>query len=203
MLKLQRISLIHFQSSSFSTLKKKSSKIWMNEHINDGYVRKAKLLNYRSRAAFKLIEIQQRYNILKEGFKVIDLGSSPGSWTQVAVDYVKSPTAKPTVLAVDKAKMFEVPGAGFILGDITDENIRIEISEFFEMNPVDVILSDMAPNFEGDTDLDHIGIASLNHIVFRMCFNNLKIGGNVLMKTLQGSLENDFFVISLLLSFIH
>lgn len=183
-----------YSSANFSTLKKKSSKIWMKEHVDDQYVRKAKLLNYRSRAAFKLIEIQQRYNILREGSKVIDLGSAPGSWTQVAVEYVKSPKDKPTVLAVDKILMPKVPGAHFLVGDVEEEDIRLEISEFFEMNPVDVILSDMAPNFSGDQDFDHMGIAVLNHIAFRMCFNNLKIGGSLVMKTLQGALEQNFFV---------
>ena len=178
----------------FSTLKKKSSKVWMHEHISDSYVHKAKLLNYRSRAAFKLIEIQQRYTILKPGYKVLDLGSSPGSWTQVCVEYVKSPHLSPLILAVDKATMLKVPGAKFLLGDINNEDIRLEIGEFFNNEPIDVILSDMAHNFEGDKDLDHMGIAVLNHLVVRMCFNNLKIGGTVLMKTFKGSLEGDFFV---------
>ena len=181
----------------FSTLKKKSSKIWMKEHVTDSFVQKAKLLNYRSRAAFKLIEIQQRYSILRPGQKVLDLGSAPGSWTQVCVEQVKSPQDKPTVLAVDRDTMIKVPGSKFLMGDITDENIRLEIGEFFQNEPIDVILSDMAHNFEGDRDTDHMNIASLNHLVIRMCFNNLKIGGAVLMKTLQGSLEGDFYVIFL------
>lgn len=178
----------------FSTLKKKSSKMWMNEHINDSYVHKAKLLKYRSRAAFKLLEINHRYDILKDGYKVIDLGSSPGSWTQVAVNCVNSPIKAPIVLALDKEPMPKLPGACFLLGDINDENTRLEISEFFDLKSVDVILSDMAPNFEGDKDLDHMSISVLNHLAIRLCFNNLKIGGTVLMKTLQGSLEGDFFV---------
>ena len=178
----------------FSTLKKKSSKMWMHEHVNDAYVHRAKLLKYRSRAAFKLLEIHQRYNILKEGYKVIDLGSAPGSWTQVVVDYVKSSKDDPTVLAVDKVQMSPVPGSEFILGDVTNEETRLEIGEFFDMQLVDVILSDIAPNFEGDKDCDHMAIAMLNHMAFRLCFNNLKIGGTVLMKTLQGSFEGQFFV---------
>ena len=166
----------------------------MNEHVNDGYVHRAKLLEYRSRAAFKLLEIHQRYDILKEGYKVIDLGSAPGSWTQVAVDYVKSPKDAPNVLAVDKIDMSKVPGSKFILGDINDETVRLEISENFDMKPVDVILSDMAPNFDGDKDSDHMAIASLNMLVVRLCFNNLNIGGTMLMKTLQGTLEGNFYV---------
>ena len=131
---------------------------------------------------------------MKTGFKEIDLGSSPGSWTQVAVNCVKSTKENPLVLAVDKTPMPKVPGAHFLIGDVTDEEIRLEISEFFDLNPVDVILSDMAPNFQGEKDIDHMEIAVLNHLVFRMCFNNLKIGGTVIMKTLQGSLEKNFFV---------
>ena len=122
------------------------------------------------------------------------MGSSPDSWTQVCVEYVNSPHLSPLVLAVDKVTILKVRGAQFLLGDINNEEIRLEIGDFFNNEPIDVILSDMAHNFEGDKDLDHMENAVLNHLVVRMCFNNFKIGGTVLMKTLQGSLEGDFFV---------
>eukprot|EP01016_Furgasonia_blochmanni_P009040 TRINITY_DN1373_c0_g1_i1.p1 TRINITY_DN1373_c0_g1~~TRINITY_DN1373_c0_g1_i1.p1 ORF type:complete len:539 (+),score=132.83 TRINITY_DN1373_c0_g1_i1:83-1699(+) len=173
--------------------KSKSSKMWMNEHVSDTYVRQAKLLNYRSRAAFKLIEIDTRYGILKPGNKVIDLGAAPGGWTQVAVEKTGSLSSKTTVLAIDRDNMHPIPGAEFIQGDIEEEKTRVQIKEFFRMEPVDVVLSDMAPNFMGDQDVDHMGISVLNAVALRVCFHNLKIGGTLLMKSLYGTYENKFF----------
>jgi 23S rRNA (uridine2552-2'-O)-methyltransferase len=128
---------------------------------------------------------------------VIDLGAAPGGWTQVAVEKTGSSTSRTSVLAIDRDSMHAVPGAHFILGDIEDDKTRVQIKEFFKMEPVDVVLSDMAPNFMGDQDVDHMGVAVLNAIALRVCFHNLKIGGTLLMKTLYGTNESRFFVSAL------
>lgn len=165
----------------------------MNEHVNDTYVKQAKMYNYRSRAAFKLMEINQRYNILRPGYKVIDLGAAPGGWAQVAVDKVNSTKDNPSVVCLDRNPMAEVPGAYFIKGDIEDDINRMKLKEFFNYENVDVVMSDMAPNFEGDKDTDHMGISVLNALTLKVCFNNLRTGGTVIMKTLHGTMENAFF----------
>lgn len=186
------LCIFSFRSESF-TIKKKSSKMWMHEHINDYFVKQAKMYNYRSRAAFKLIEINHRYNILQPGYKVLDLGSAPGGWTQVAVEQTKSTEQNKTVLGVDLLEMADVAGAHFIKGDLEDQNIRMKIAQFFNFKLIDVVLSDMAPNFEGMRDLDHYNITQLNKLVLKMCDHNLRPGGTVLMKTLQGSDEKKMF----------
>jgi len=175
------------------TIKKKSSKIWMNEHVNDEYVKKAKMFNYRSRAAFKLIEINHRYNVLKPGYKVLDLGCAPGGWTQIAVEKVNSTGSKPLVLSIDRDIMAQLPGSYFIQGDIEDEITRIKVKEFFNYENVDVVLSDMAPNFSGDRDMDHMEISVLNALTLKVCFHNLRTGGSLLMKSLNGAVEKSFF----------
>ena len=98
------------------------------------------------------------------------------------------------ILAIDRDLMNEVEGAEFLRGDVEDEAIRLKISQYFEMKPIDVIISDMAPNFMGDKDMDHMAISALNSLAFKIALNNLKIGGSVVMKTLQGTLENKFYV---------
>ena len=175
--------------------------MWLREHVTDPYVKKAQLLNYRSRSSFKLIEINQRYNILTPGMRVLDLGSAPGGWTQVAVAEVKGKNLKNKndpkagkILAIDRDPMNEVEGADFLRGDVEEETTRLKIAQYFEMKPIDVILSDMAPNFMGDKDMDHMAISALNSLAFKISLNNLKIGGSVVMKTLQGTLENKFYV---------
>jgi len=151
------------------------------------------MFNYRSRAAFKLIEINHRYNVLKPGYKVLDLGCAPGGWTQIAVEKVNSVGNKPLVLSIDRDPMVQVPGAYFMQGDIEDEMTRIKVKEFFNYENVDVVLSDMAPNFSGDRDMDHMEISVLNALTLKVCFHNLRTGGSLLMKSLNGAVEKSFF----------
>ncbi|KAL4442318.1 hypothetical protein ABPG74_005659 [Tetrahymena malaccensis] len=181
------------QKQIFAFSKTKSSKMWMQEHVTDEYVKKAQKDNYRSRASYKLIEIQERYKIFKQGQKVLELGSAPGGWTQVAVEFTKSNEKKPTVLAIDRDFMDPVQGAVFYQGDINDKKTQVYIPEFFKLEPVDVVMSDMAPNFSGDLDMDHLLIQDLNNMTIDVCTKNLKIGGTVIMKTLNGTLEKDVF----------
>ncbi|EAS03933.3 ribosomal RNA large subunit methyltransferase (macronuclear) [Tetrahymena thermophila SB210] len=181
------------QKQIFGFSKTKSSKMWMQEHVTDEYVKKAQKDNYRSRASYKLIEIQERYKIFKQGQKVLELGSAPGGWTQVAVEFTKSNEKKPTVLAIDRDFMDPVQGAVFYQGDINDKKTQVYIPEFFKLEPVDIVISDMAPNFSGDLDQDHLLIQDLNNMTIDVCTKNLKIGGTVVMKTLNGTLEKDVF----------
>ncbi|KAL4479469.1 hypothetical protein ABPG72_011791 [Tetrahymena utriculariae] len=190
---LTQKTLFFNQKQIFAFSKTKSSKMWMQEHVTDEYVKKAQKDNYRSRASYKLIEIQERYKIFKQGQKVLELGSAPGGWTQVAVEFTKSSEKKPTVLAIDRDFMDPVQGAVFYQGDINDKKTQVYIPEFFKLEPVDVVISDMAPNFSGDLDQDHLLIQDLNNMTIDVCTKNLKIGGTVVMKTLNGTLEKDVF----------
>ena len=108
-----------FQKRSISnTMKKASSKKWMQRHVNDHFVKQAKLQRYRSRSAFKLIEIDQRFNLFKPGMRVIDVGAAPGGWSQVIADRVDSVEGEESVVAADLLDMVPIPGVKTVQGDI-------------------------------------------------------------------------------------
>ena len=138
-----------------------SQRAWLERQLNDPYVQQAKTDGYRSRAAYKLIEIDQKYRILKPGQKVIDLGACPGGWTQVAVERVKSQTnEKAKVVGVDLTEMSEIPGATVFQGDFTEDSTQERLIELLD-GKANVILSDMAAPACGMTDVDHIRIMAL------------------------------------------
>ncbi|KRX04341.1 hypothetical protein PPERSA_03581 [Pseudocohnilembus persalinus] len=178
----------------------------MNEHVTDYYVKEAIKQGYRSRASFKLIEMQKKYTILKPNYKILDLGAAPGGWTQVAVEYSLTKKQKQMllnkeeknkfkspILAIDRDSMNPVDGSFFYKGDLLDEKTRLFIPEYYDMQQLDIIMSDMAPNFSGDLDLDHHNITQLNNICLSISKQNLKPGGTLLMKTLQGHHEQECF----------
>ena len=117
----------------------------------DHFFRKAKISGYRSRSAFKLIELNEKFKFLRNGIKLLDVGSSPGGWSQVAVKNIKSGK----ILAIDKKKMEKIKGVEFITGDFTEKKYKTIITEHLNSN-IDVILSDMAPNTTGNKNLDSI-----------------------------------------------
>ncbi len=120
---------------------RKDGKLWMNRHVNDPYVKASKQLDYRSRAAFKLLELDARYSLLKPPMKVLEVGSAPGSWTQVLTQKLNSTAANPAVISVDIASMQPVPGATFIQGDIEDTKVQDEIYKVLNFAKVDLVLS--------------------------------------------------------------
>jgi 23S rRNA (uridine2552-2'-O)-methyltransferase len=159
---------------------KQSSKNWIQRQINDPYVLKAKKDGYRSRAAFKLIEIQNKFDIMNSNSIVIDLGSSPGSWSQIAAKICRS------VTAIDLLDMSPIPGVSFITGDFLEEENIQKILNILQGQKADVILSDMAPNTCGIAKIDHIRIMNLIENVCEFCKMSLNSGGNLVAKVFHG-----------------
>lgn len=166
---------------------------WVQRQASDPYVKQAKNLGYRSRAAFKLIELQKRYSILKPGMRVIDLGAAPGGWSQVAVDLVKSTPEKRTVFSIDLQQFDPIPGCYNLYLDMSNSKSLDELLKIMD-GPVDVILSDMSGNHSGDRDIDCTMMAGLNLDALVVAKHTLKKGGIVLMKMLNGYDEPEHFV---------
>ncbi|MDR2527285.1 MAG: RlmE family RNA methyltransferase [Rickettsiales bacterium] len=165
--------------------KKKSSARWIERHINDYFVVLSRKDGYRSRASFKILEIDKKFNIFKKGIKVLDLGSSPGGWSQVAVDKV----GKGNVTAIDILQMDEIDGVNFLQLDILSANIFEKINEEFE-----TVMSDMAANTTGDKNTDHIRTMELAETAFNFATKTLKEGGTFITKIFQGRDEPPFFL---------
>jgi len=160
-----------------------SSKRWLNEHVNDGWVKQAHRDGYRSRAAYKLLQIQEKDQILAPSQLVLDLGSAPGSWTQVAA---KAVGGSGVVIATDLLEMKPVPGVKFLQGDFTDDKVRGELSVMLEGRRAHVILSDMAPNLSGNRIVDQGKAFLLVELALKMAEEWLVDGGSMAVKVFQG-----------------
>ena len=166
-----------------------AQRAWLERQLNDPYVHQAKADGYRSRAAYKLVEIDQKYRILKPNQKIIDLGACPGGWTQVAVSRSKSQTTdKSRVIGVDLTEMDDIPGATVFQGDFTEDAIQNRLIELLD-GKANVILSDMAAPACGMTDVDHIRIMMLVEEAFNFAENVLAPGGAFVAKVLRGGTE--------------
>ena len=166
--------------------RKISSTNWIRRHINDPAVLEAKKLGYRSRAAFKLLDIDEKFGIFQRVQNcVVDLGSAPGSWLQVVVERVPKEVG---LIGVDLKVFDEIYGVHLIIGDFTDERIREEVEEAaHQFGGVDLILSDMAAAACGDKETDHIRIAILVDGVLDFAVQNLEQDGNLVSKMLMGN----------------
>jgi 23S rRNA (uridine2552-2'-O)-methyltransferase len=170
-----------------------SSRNWLVRQLNDPYVTKAQDLGYRSRAAFKLIEIDAKFRFLKPGITVVDLGAAPGGWTQVAAAKLKIGTTKGTakgsqIVAVDLSEIAPIKGVTFLMADFTEESTVQALLENLT-GGVDVLLSDMAAPACGMTDVDHIRIMNLVEAAYEFACLVLKPGGTFVAKVLQGGTE--------------
>lgn len=165
--------------------RKTSSTRWLQRQLNDPYVAEAKAKGLRSRAAFKLIELDDRFHVLKPGLRVLDLGSAPGGWSQVAVERVGP---RGTVVAVDLRPMDPVPGAAFILADITDPEADDRIREALGGAP-DVVMSDMANSATGHPQTDNLRTTALVEAALDCARALLAPGGAFLAKVLQGGTQ--------------
>jgi 23S rRNA (uridine2552-2'-O)-methyltransferase len=166
-----------------------SSRQWLLRQLNDPYVAKAKEEGYRSRAAFKLVEINQKFKILKPGFCVIDLGAAPGGWSQVAVELVKADSPKGgKVIAVDISEMAPIPNVTILHADFTAEETPSLIKSHLQ-GDADVVLSDMAAPACGMTDIDHMRIMMLVEEAYNFAIEVLKPGGAFVAKVLRGGTE--------------
>jgi len=171
-----------------------SSRNWLLRQLNDPYVTRAQDLGYRSRSAFKLIEIDAKYRFLKPGITVIDLGAAPGGWTQVAAEKLKVGTPKGTtrgsqIVAVDLQEMAPLKDVIILTADFTNETTVQSIIDSLTTGGVDVLLSDMAAPACGMTDVDHIRIMNLVEAAFEFACLVLKPGGTFVAKVLQGGTE--------------
>jgi 23S rRNA (uridine2552-2'-O)-methyltransferase len=168
---------------------KESSRRWLERHMNDPYVQRSKAEGYRSRAAYKLIEIDERHHLLKPGMRVIDLGAAPGGWCQVAAARTKSTAEDPHVVGIDYLEMDAVPGAPVLLMDFLDDEAPAKLSEALGGEP-DLVLSDMAAPTTGHRRTDHIRTMHLCEVAADFAISVLKPGGHFLAKTFQGGTEN-------------
>jgi len=162
----------------------KTSKAWMQEHVNDPYVRRAQAEGMRSRAAYKLQQLAERDKLLKPGMTVVDLGAAPGGWSQVA-GKVAGETGR--VVAVDLLDMTPVAGVTFIRGDFGEDAVLAEVERAIGGGGVDLVLSDMAPNISGVASVDQARSVGLAELALDFAVNHLKPQGNFLVKVFQGS----------------
>ncbi len=161
----------------------KSSSRWLQEHFNDPYVRKAQAQGYRSRAVFKLLEIQQKDRLLRPGMTVIDLGAAPGSWSQVAAGLVGD---KGLLIASDILPMEPLPGVHFVLGDFREEAVFAALLAVLGDRQADLVISDMAPNMSGERSVDQPRAMYLAELALELARRVLRPGGDLLVKTFQG-----------------
>src|SRR5215471_3536857 len=170
--------------------RKPSSTEWLSRQLNDTYVAEARRLGYRSRAAFKLIELDDRFQLLRPGRRVVDLGCAPGGWTQVAVARVGSDAGRGRVVGVDLAETAPIPGAVILHADIHDPAISATINAALG-DVADVVLSDMAPTTIGHAATDHLRIVALAEAAFSIAAEILKPGGSFVAKVFQGGAEGE------------
>ncbi len=163
--------------------RKKSSKTWLREHFDDHYVQRAQREGYRSRACYKLLEIQDRDKFIKPGMTVVDLGAAPGSWSQVAAQLVGH---RGRVIASDILAMDSLAGVEFVQGDFTEEAVFAQILDAINEHPVDLVISDMAPNMSGMNAVDQPRSMVLVELALDMACQVLKPGGVFLSKVFQG-----------------
>jgi 23S rRNA (uridine2552-2'-O)-methyltransferase len=160
----------------------KSSRRWLDRHVSDDYVRRAQREGYRSRAVYKLLEIQQKDRILESGMRVIDLGAAPGGWSQVAARVVGS---KGRVVAMDILPMEPISGVTFVAGDFREEQALRRLHDALGGEPVDAVISDMAPNLSG-TAADQPRMIYLCELALDLAHQVLKPGGSLVVKIFQG-----------------
>lgn len=163
--------------------KHKTSKAWMHEHVTDPYVQRAKAGGWRSRAAFKLMEIDDKDRLLRPGMLVVDLGAAPGGWSQVAAERVG---ATGRVLAIDLLEMAPIPGVEVIQGDFGDDAILADLEARMGGRPADLVISDMAPNISGIASTDQARSVLLAELALDFAVRHLKPGGDLLVKLFQG-----------------
>ena len=161
----------------------KSSSAWMKEHIDDHYVQKAQKDGYRARAAYKLLEINEKTNLIKKGMTVVDLGSAPGSWSQVAGQLVGDDGI---LIASDILPMDAMPNVTFIQGDFREDEVFDAIMAEVGDRQVDVVLSDMAPNTAGNSAIDQPRMMYLCELAVDFALSTLPKGGALIMKVFQG-----------------
>ncbi|MGG4606207.1 RlmE family RNA methyltransferase [Alcaligenaceae bacterium 429] len=169
--------------------KKKTSKAWVQQHINDPYVKMAQQKGYRARAAFKLLELIDAEKLLRPGNVVVDLGSTPGSWSQVARERMVGPGGiiNGRIIALDLLEMEPIEGVEFIQGDFRDDEVLETLEKTLKGEKVDLVISDMAPNLSGVASADAARIAHVCEIALDFAVNHLRPDGALIVKSFHGS----------------
>lgn len=162
----------------------KTSKQWMREHINDPYVQQAQKDGYRSRAAYKLLEIDERDHLLRPGMVVVDLGATPGGWSQVAGNIIGD---NGKVIALDLLPLQPLPRVEFIQGDFREDSVLKQLEEKLNGKQIELVISDMAPNISGVDISDQARSIYLAELALEFAVQNLKPGGAFLVKVFQGA----------------
>lgn len=162
----------------------KTSKAWMHEHVTDAYVRRAQQQGYRSRSAYKLLEILDRDKLVRSGATVVDLGAAPGGWSQVLAARVGPSGA---VFALDVLEMSPLPGVTFIRGDFSEEATLRRLEELLGHRDLDLVVSDMAPNISGIGVSDQARSIHLAELALEFACKHLKPGADLLVKLFQGA----------------
>jgi 23S rRNA (uridine2552-2'-O)-methyltransferase len=172
----------------------RSNRAWIERHLNDPYVQAATRHGYRSRAAYKLLEIDKRDRLLRPGAVVIDLGAAPGSWTQVVVERLGTREGKVAgrVIALDVLPMDPIPGVQVIQGDFREDAVMERLAEALQGERADLVLSDMSPNLSGISAADAARSAHLWELALEFALQHLKPEGRLLTKAFQGSGYSQF-----------
>ncbi|MCX7171483.1 MAG: RlmE family RNA methyltransferase [Proteobacteria bacterium] len=164
--------------------KHKTNKAWIHEHVTDPYVQRARAEGWRSRAAFKLIELDEKEHLLKPGMTVVDLGAAPGSWSQYAVRRIQPGGS---LLALDILEMQPLDGVSFIQGDFREQDVLVQFEAALAGRRVDLVLSDMAPNMSGIQMTDQARVMDLAELTLAFAAQHLRDGGDMLVKVFQGA----------------
>jgi 23S rRNA (uridine2552-2'-O)-methyltransferase len=167
----------------------KTSKAWMHEHVTDPYVRRAKQEGYRSRAAYKLVEVLEKDKLVRPGMTVVDLGAAPGGWSQVLAPLVGSAGR---VIALDVLEMEPIEGVAFIRGDFSETATLERLEKALAGRRIDLVISDMAPNISGVGLVDQARSIGLAELALEFARDRLKPGGSFLVKMFQGSGVDEF-----------
>jgi 23S rRNA (uridine2552-2'-O)-methyltransferase len=162
----------------------KSSRQWLDRHFNDEYVKKAQKAGFRSRAAFKLLEIQEKDRVIKPGMRLVDLGAAPGGWCQVARDLVGE---KGQIIALDILPIDPIAGVSIIQGDFREDGPLEELRNLLGGEPVDLVISDMSPNVTGVGSVDQPRAMYLCELALDFARECLKPGGGLVIKVFQGT----------------
>lgn len=179
------------------TQSKKVNKAWLNDHVNDTYVKLAKREGYRARAAYKLKEIDEQFGLIKPGHLVVDLGSTPGAWSQYIRRKLSPKTATSggaavgelngSIVALDLLPMEPVEGVIFIQGDFREEEVLVQLTTEMKDQLADVVVSDMAPNLSGIDATDAARVENLVELAIDFCKNHMKPEGALVAKVFHGS----------------
>lgn len=170
--------------------RKISSTRWLQRHLNDPYVQRARIDGMRSRAAYKLLEIDEKYTLLKKGMRIVDLGAAPGGWSQVAAEKVGSHIGDIRVVGIDYLAMDPLPGVTLLEKDFLDDDAPAQLREALGGHNADLVLSDMAAPTTGHKQTDHMRIIQLCEVAAEFAREVLNPGGTFIAKVFQGGTEH-------------